>query len=307
MEITGKNICKGIRLYSKRLLWPILHWYDITFKKELTVAVADLMLLRDGEIYNRQFYVAARLLDAKLYYEKGDASFPYQVAVSYNYRPKSYDREKRTKEFIELLESVKENGYDPDSHIAIDKDLQLINGTHRIALALYYNIKELTADCWRRRNIVEKGIEHWTASAIDPTILKNVLHEHETIQEQLLQSGQSFILWISGTNEKNAIELFEGLKPYVEYYRFYKLLDNISTIHFTGIDIYDGFFAQFIPKKTEYRIKGRTYYSLYIKHIEEILSKKIKRLKYTQRFYISHNCLQGQELYKLLKASAKEI
>ena len=307
MEITGKNICKGIRLYSKRLLWPILHWYDITFKKELTVAVADLMLLRDGEIYNRQFYVAARLLDTKLYYENGDTSFPYQVAVSYNYRPKSYDREKRTKEFIELLESVKEYGYDTNSHIAIDKDVQLINGTHRIALALYYNIRELTVDCWRRRNIVEKGIEHWTASAIDPTILKNVLHQFNDIQEHLLQNGQSFIIWISGDNEKEASELFDGLTPYVKYYRFYKIVAPIKPLTIFDKSIKDGYFAQFIPNKTQYKIKGHTYYSQYTKHLEEILTKKINRLHYSQQFYISPNCLQGQELYKLLKASAKEI
>ena len=307
MEITFQKVKKGVKLYTKQLLWPILHLYDKTFKKEFTCAVADLMLLRDGEIYNRQFYVAARLLDAKLYYEKGDTSFPYQVAVSYNYRPKSYNRDKRTKEFIELLESVKEYGYDKDSHIAIDKDVQLINGTHRIALALYYNISELTVDCWRRRNIVEKGIEHWTASAIDPTILKNVLHQFNDIQEQLLEKGQSFIIWISGDNEKEARELFDGLTPYVKYYKFYKIVVPIKPLTIFDKSIKDGYFAQFIPNKTQYEIKGHTYYSKYTKQLEEILTKKITRLQYTQQFYISPNCLKGQQFYSQISKYSKEL
>lgn len=307
MEITFQKVKKGVKLYTKQLLWPILHFYDTTFKKELICSVADLMLLRNGEIYNRQFYVASRLLDAKLYYEKGDSSFPYQIGVSYNYRPKSYDREKRTQEFIDLLESVKTNGYNQNSHIAIDKDLHLINGTHRIALALYYNIKEIHADCWRRRNIVDKGIENWTASALNPTILKNVLQEFDAIQEQLLQNGQSFIIWISGDNEKDAKELFDGLTPYVKYYKFYKIAAPIKPITIFDKSIKDGYFAQFIPNKTQYKIKGRTYYSLYIKHLEEILTKKINRLQYQQQFYISPNCLNGQEFYTHVSKYAKEL
>ena len=300
MDITGKNICKGIRLYSKRLLWPILHWYDITFKKELTVAVADLMLLRDGEIYNRQFYVAARLLDAKLYYEKGDASFPYQVAVSYNYNPKC-NRAKRDKRFLDLLNSVQNEGYNFNCHVIIDKDMQLVDGSHRIALAIYNNITEVTVDCWYRKKIVYQGLEQWTASAINPQIFNNVLNEFERIQIYLLEKGQSFVLWISGSNEQEAQLLFDGLRPYVKYFNFYKFNKTTSSIQFEGLTIDDGFYAQFIPNKVQYKIIGTEYYSTYVKHLSEILTKKIKRLNYTQQFYISPNCLYGEKLFSLLE------
>ncbi|MBP5723964.1 MAG: hypothetical protein J6X18_10395, partial [Bacteroidales bacterium] len=223
MEITFQKFKKGVKLYTKQLLWPILHLYDKTFKKEFTCAVADLMLLRDGEIYNRQFYVAARLLDAKLYYEKGDASFPYQVAVSYNYRPKSYNRDKRTKEFIELLESVKEYGYNETSPLTIDKELYLINGTHRMALALYNDIDTINIKCLMRKNIVSRGFENRPLSSLRPSILQNVLAEFDTIQHKLHETGQTFIFWISSKNAEQAKDLFLSLNSYLKYYKYFKI------------------------------------------------------------------------------------
>ncbi|MBP5371603.1 MAG: hypothetical protein J6Y55_06755 [Bacteroidales bacterium] len=301
MEITGKNICKGIRLYSKRLLWPILHWYDITFKKELTVAVADLMLLRDGEIYNRQFYVAARLLDAKLYYEHGDTSFPYQVAVSYNYRPKSYDREKRTKEFIELLESVKENGYDPSSPLIIDKELYLINGTHRMSLAIYNNIQETKTICWNRKKIIERGFERRPLQTLSPQILQDVISEFNSIQKQLFQNGQSFLIWISGTDDNSAYQIFHELKPHVQYHKFYKVTNNIKPIYFENLTIQNGYFAQFIPNRTDYKIQKGTYYSQYVKELHETINKSTNNT-----IYISPNCSFGYKLYTLCRPYAIE-
>lgn len=302
MEITGKNICKGIRLYSKRLLWPILHWYDFTFKKELTVAVADLMLLRDGEIYNRQFYVAARLLDTKLYYENGDTSFPYQVAVSYNYRPKSYDREKRTKEFIELLESVKENGYDPSSPLVIDKELYLINGTHRMALAIYNNILEIRTVCWNRKHIVERGFDRRPLQTLPPQILQDVLSEFNSIQKQLFQNGQSFLIWISGTDDNCANQIFYKLKPHVKYYKFYKVTNNIKPIHFENLTIQNGYFAQFTPNNVDYNFHKNTYYSKYVKELQDTINKTTNIT-----IYISPNCLLGHKLYTLCRPYAIEI
>ena len=45
--------------------------------------------------------------------------------------------------FRKLIESVQENGYDPSSEIELDSNYHLINGAHRLALALYYGVKEL--------------------------------------------------------------------------------------------------------------------------------------------------------------------
>lgn len=308
MKCSINNIIKGFKLYTKNTLWPILHFYDVTFKKELTCSIADLLLLRDGEIYNRQFYVASRLLDAKLYYQNGNDKFPYQIAVSYNFRPASYDRARRSLEFKQLLDSVKTNGYNKDSHLAIDKDLYLINGTHRIALALYFGIKELQVDCWRRRNIVERNIEHWTTSSIDPIILENVLEEFNRIQNYLLKKGESFVFWISGKDQNQTMTLISGLKPYFNFYKFYKVtLSEDKLLFFDNIEIGNGFLAQFTPIKTEYKIQKNNYYSLYVQKVEELFSKKLKCLNSKQNFYISKNCLKGQQLFELLRESLTEL
>lgn len=305
MKVTPQKIIKGLKLYTKNMLWPILHSYDLLFKKELTVAVADLMLLRDGEMYNRQFYATARLLDAKLYYEKGDDSLPFQVAVSYNYRPASYDREKRTREYIELMESVKKNGYDRNSHLAIDKDLYLINGTHRIALAIYNRITEIQVDCWRRRNIVEKGIEQWTSSAIDSDILQNVFLEFKALQDYFVENGQTFAMWISTDDITEAKSLFTSLQPYFVFHKFFKL-SNCSIV-FESNEIKNGYIALFTPIRLFYVIKDDIYYSKYVAKYIGILTKRITKLGYTTRFYISINCLLGQRLYNSIKKHLNQI
>ncbi len=302
MDFTRKKIIKGFKIYTKKLLWPILHLYDITFKKELTVAVADLMLLRDGEIYNRQFYVAARLLDAKLYYEKGDNSLPFQVAVSYNYRPASYDRDKRTRDYIELMDSVKNNGYDINSHLIIDKELYLINGTHRIALALYNNIPEIKVYCWNRKNIIEKGFERRPLSTLPTNILNTIYLEYNHIQNKLIETGQTFIFWMSLDNLDEAKLFFQQQEKYFIFFKYYQNLN--TTIAFDNTTINKGFFALCKPIKTEYQIKKMEYYSNYIYKTQEKIQKLYKS---KLSFYISPNCQKGYHLFELLKLNTKEV
>ncbi|MCQ2959525.1 MAG: hypothetical protein MJ198_04970 [Bacteroidales bacterium] len=298
MKLTYKYITRGI----KNTLWPILHWYDITFKKELTVAVADLMLLRDGEMYNRQFYATSRLLDAKLYYEKGDDSFPYQIAVSYNYRPASYNREKRSKEFKDLLESVKKNGYDRNSQLIVDKELYLVNGTHRMALALYNNVSEITVEYWNRKNIVEKGFEQRPLSTLPPNILHDIYSEFKNIQNHLIQTGQTFIFWIACNDINKAKILFQQQEANFIFYKYYQILD--LTLKFDDTYITNGFYTLCSPIKSEYKIQNDNYFSNFIFKIKETLSYQYKS---SQSFYISPNCLKGHQLFKLLKPNSKEF
>lgn len=302
MKVTPQKIIKGLKLYTKNMLWPILHSYDLLFKKELTVAVADLMLLRDGEMYNRQFYATARLLDAKLYYEKGDDSLPFQVAVSYNYRPASYDREKRTREYIELMESVKKNGYDRNSPLIVDKELYLVNGTHRIALALYNNVSEITVECWNRKNIIEKGFERRPLSTLPSNILKDIYSEFDNIQNQLIQSGQTFIFWISYNDINEARLFFQQQKPNFSFYKYYQVI-NLS-LKFDDTYITNGFYALCSPIKSEYTIKNGNYFSNFVYNIQK---QNSKHQKPSLSFYISPNCLKGYKLFALLKTNSLEV
>lgn len=302
MDFTRKKIIRGFKIYTKKILWPILHLYDITFKKEMICSVADLMLLRDGEIYNRQFYVAARLLDAKLYYEKGDKTLPFQVAVSYNYRPASYDRDKRTREYIELMDSVKKNGYDINSHLIIDKELYLINGTHRIALALYNNIPEIKVYCWNRKNIIEKGFERRPLSTLPTNILNTINFEFNQIQNKLIETGQSFIFWLSCNNVNEAKQFFQQQEKNFIFFKYYQNLN--SNLFFDNTFINNGFFALCRPLKSDYKITKSEYYSNFVYKTQD----KLKKI-YNQNlsFYISPNCKKGYHLFELLKSNIKEV
>lgn len=51
---------------------------------------------------------------------------------------------KRIKEFVSIIESFREKGYDwNEKSIRCDKNLELANGSHRIALCLWFGIEEI--------------------------------------------------------------------------------------------------------------------------------------------------------------------
>jgi len=47
-------------------------------------------------------------------------------------------------EFIKLIKSIKQNGYDVNNPILVDRDLYVIDGAHRMACALKFQISEVS-------------------------------------------------------------------------------------------------------------------------------------------------------------------
>lgn len=45
--------------------------------------------------------------------------------------------------FIELINSIKDNGFDSESPLLVNKDYMVIDGAHRMACALYFNIDDV--------------------------------------------------------------------------------------------------------------------------------------------------------------------
>ncbi len=92
-------------------------------------------------------HILVRLLAIDCYYGKNDFGFDWynemqQKRVKDNpLVPKHMANHE--KEFRKLIKSFESKGYIDDYPIVVNKDLLFIDGAHRLALALYFGIKEI--------------------------------------------------------------------------------------------------------------------------------------------------------------------
>lgn len=97
------------------------------------------------ETFNR-FDVIVRVLAVENYYGKNDYGMNLYGKMQRIRNPNSnkgnYD-ELAIPRFKTLIESVEKNGFDSNSEIIVDKNLKLVDGAHRLSLAVFHNIKNV--------------------------------------------------------------------------------------------------------------------------------------------------------------------
>ena len=110
----------------------------------------------DGE-FNR-FDIIVRLLAAENYYQLNEYGFELykkmqEARVRAGYSEMSVNRYK------ELIRSYKQRGYDSRSEIIVDSNLGLVNGAHRVALAIYYKIPNVNLRIEKGTRDIRFGME----------------------------------------------------------------------------------------------------------------------------------------------------
>ena len=85
--------------------------------------------------------------------------------------PKS--RDDGGKRYFELIESIMTNGYDLNSAVVLNKDFCILDGTHRLAIALYLNLDKISVKFDNTSNDVVDYSTDWFE--------KSGLEEHSKI------------------------------------------------------------------------------------------------------------------------------
>ena len=145
--VLGKILRKIERLKIK------MHWY-----RTLEISVDDMLLKqkRSGEFTRCDIIV--RLLAVENYYGKNSTGFELYKKMQ-DARVGAGYGEESLKTFIRLIESYDKEGYKKSSGIISDRDFNLIDGSHRMALALYHDISNVTAHIVNSRHDVEYSID----------------------------------------------------------------------------------------------------------------------------------------------------
>ena len=104
-----------------------------------TIAVRDIVLAQQEEGKYAFYDIAVRLLAIDQYYGKNDYGFDLYARMQENSGNGTFWKER----FIKLIQSYEKNGLDPDAYIDLDENLKLLDGAHRLALALYQGVEFL--------------------------------------------------------------------------------------------------------------------------------------------------------------------
>ena len=179
-------------------IWSfLLRIYDKLTAKEVEIAIGDIILKSPFPDFIL-FLVASRHLDAQRYVTGEDVSFKYMNGISFKAHGSKHSPEKGIKQFTDLIDSFNEKGYDQNSLLVIDKDLNLDNGTHRLALCLLNGIYTVKAKVLRRKALVNRTIDWYYNTALDSTFLREISDEYNRIYNDLIVKGHAFICRVEG-------------------------------------------------------------------------------------------------------------
>lgn len=124
--------------------------YSFLDEKETLQEMPDSVLIDLRELLVQQykdykfnrFDIIVRLLAVEDHYKKNDYGFELYEKMQ-NVRIRDGYALTATKRFKDLINSVEKYGYDTDSEIIVDRNLKLIDGSHRIALAIYHKVEKI--------------------------------------------------------------------------------------------------------------------------------------------------------------------
>ena len=198
-----------MKKYISKIWGLMLKVYDNLTAKVVEVSIGDLILKSPFPDFIL-FLVASRYLDAKNYVTGEDQSFKYMNNISFKAHGEKYSPEKGNKQFKDLIESFQQKGYDPKSLLVMDKDLNLDNGTHRLALCLLNGIYTVKAKVIKRKALATRTVDwYFNGEALESLFLKEINDEYKEIRNRLVKNGNAFLCHIQG-NVSSVIEVIKS-------------------------------------------------------------------------------------------------
>jgi len=126
-------------------IWIYPFLYEIMLGKP-TIDMVDLKTIMRANNNNIALY--ARYLTIEQYYGKNDYGYEIYKKTVHLFNPTLEVVEKRLKNFIKLIKSWEKNGYDSSKAVTILENGLIIDGSHRISLALYHNLEKMKCNVY---------------------------------------------------------------------------------------------------------------------------------------------------------------
>lgn len=286
---------------------PVLeHIKDIGFKN-IHIAVKYIFLNREynsevdvvsiSELLKQQFVhgefmrydLAVRLLAIDCYYEKNDygADFDKRMAVALNRNPYAGFADYSESRFVKLIESWHQQGYDTDSEILVSPDLRLLDGSHRLALAIYHGLSFIKIRKVHQITVYNYGEQFFKKvfsveefAIIDKRMTK-VFHEYKHLEYSAAHIKEEALMLL-GKNQPFGKRFYQSLpqlgicgqRPTAERMILYGLHEMASGKDVLDIGCNVGFFDITLAQYAQH-IDGIEYNDIFV----QVANRMKKRLQ----------------------------
>ena len=176
---------------------------DCNISKTMVIDTNELMLCQYKENQFNRYDIVVRLLAIKHYYGQNAYGFNlYERMQSIRSEDENYGNISR-KRFVEVIKSFEENGYNSNSELVIDEKLHLVDGSHRLALALYFAVPRLKVRIVERKEEIYYG-KDWFVKSFSS-------EECKIIEETFLLSEKSWFGSIKGILWPSVADYFDEI------------------------------------------------------------------------------------------------
>lgn len=147
------------------------------------------------EGFNR-YDMIVRLLAVENWH--GQNNFGFDLYWKMQQSRKAGDYQNAVARFKELIESYEKNGYNPQSEIVLDSNLHFIDGSHRMALALYYKHWNISCAVMPFERNVNYGMKTFVEYGFTKQEIGIIQSKYETLKDEI-QKPFVCTLWSSAT------------------------------------------------------------------------------------------------------------
>jgi len=156
-------------------------FYDLTSKK-VFMETAELYDTPNMTKYHH-IVSALRYAAVEEYYQCND--FGRELYMRSNHYESDEAKQEDLNKFETLISSIENKGYDMNSAIYVDLDKNCINGTHRLAICVWFGIKKIPAKIIKRHiksSTIQEMKDYYNLSDEDFNRLEKV---YQRMREQI--------------------------------------------------------------------------------------------------------------------------
>lgn len=176
-----KKVLKKIGGRTKRCYRKVTNRF---FSMDIECDVRELFFQQNGACFNR-YDIIVRYLAVEDYYGFNTYGFDLYKKMQAARVSKEWV-DASISHFERLIRSYDKKGYDKTSQIELDKNLNLIDGSHRIAMALYH--KSYTISCKLRPNAYDifYGIEWFIENGFTVEEIRIIQNKYRQIHDAVM-------------------------------------------------------------------------------------------------------------------------
>ena len=252
-----------------------------------------------GNVEHNQFLATTRYLDIKDYIENNKHSFYWQNTISRAAYGDKHREQEGNDAFTGLIESYLEKGYDENSFLVVDENLKLLDGNHRMGMNIYTKNHKINVRVLKRKSKNPNNLDWYVRNKIPADFMHKVYETYRQIQENLIESGDTFCCILPGNKEIPEFDMMVNIKKIYEY----KTPDEICIDECKGINFENsGKYIQFTLENPKYEIENSVLISNRIKEIKHILEERHGK-EFVSQIYFSRSCAEGMEIFDKIKVN----